>query len=81
MAEATIRKQLQQQIDELPDDIVRQIADFTLFVVARHRLGADYVDWENDQWQDIVLAQFLGGEEAADEVVYTLDDAVEVFHP
>lgn len=81
MSEATIRKQLQQQIEELPDEVVEQIADFTHFVIARRRLNPDYADWDNEQWQQLALAAFFRDEDSADEVVYSLDDAVEIFHP
>ena len=34
----TSRDLLHQQIDSLPDDIVEEIADFTLFVMARRQI-------------------------------------------
>ena len=77
MTTMTIREQLHQQIDSLPDDIVQQIADFALFMIARQRLSSTYVDWDDSQWQDFVLGQFF---READEVEYTLEDAQEIFH-
>ena len=74
----TIREQLQQQLDSLPDDIVQQIADFTLFVMTRRNLTPAYTDWQSSEWQDFVLSQFFREE---DEVEYSLEDAQEVFHP
>ena len=77
MTTITVREQLHKQIDDLPDDIVQQIADFALFVMARRRISSAYVDWNNDQWQDFVLEQFFREE---DEVEYSLADAQEVYH-
>ena len=37
MTTVTIREQLHKQIDNLPDDAVERIADFTLFVTARRK--------------------------------------------
>lgn len=77
MTTRTVREQLHQQIDNLPDDIVQQIADFALFVMARRNISSTYVDWNNDQWQEFVLEQFFREE---DEVEYSLEDAQEVYH-
>ena len=74
----TIREQLHHQIDNLPDDIVQQIADFTLFVMTRRNLTPAYTDWQSSEWQDFVLSQFFREE---DEVEYSLEDAQEVYHP
>jgi hypothetical protein len=73
----TIREQLHKQIDSLPDDVVQQVADFTLFVMARRNLPSAYVDWNSSQWQDFVLGQFFQEE---DEVEYSLEDAQEIYH-
>ena len=78
MTTMTIREQLHKQIDSLPDDIVQQIADFALFMMARRKLSSAYVDWNSSQWQDFVLGQFFREE---DEVEYSLKDAQEVYHP
>ena len=74
----TIREQLHDQIDNLPDDIVQQIADFTLFVMTRRNLTPAYTDWQSSEWQAFVLSQFFREE---DEVEYSLEDAQEVYHP
>jgi hypothetical protein len=78
MTSMTIREQMHQQIDDLPDDVVQQIADFTLFVMTRRKLASDYVDWNDSQWQDFALGQFFRDEA---EVEYSLEDAQEVYHP
>jgi hypothetical protein len=77
MTTISVREQLHKYIDSLPDDIVQQIADFVLFVIARRRISLAYVDWNSDQWQNFVLEQFFREE---DEVEYTLEDAQEVYH-
>ena len=79
MSTANFRKQLHQQIESLPDEIVQQIADFTFFVMARRDIAPLYEDWTKREWQDFSLGQFL--RDADDEVEYTLDDAQEIYHP
>ena len=78
MATVTIREQLHKQIDNLPDDVVEQIADFTLFVMARRRITPGHVDWDSNQWQDFALGQLYRED---DEVEYSLKDAQEIYHP
>ena len=77
MTTTSIREQLHKYIDSLPDDIVQQISDFALFIMARRTISSTYVDWNDDQWQDFVLEQFFREE---DEIEYTLEDAQEVYH-
>ena len=74
----TIREQLRQQIDSLPDDIVEQIADFTLFIMARRHITPNYEDWDSSQWQDFALGQLF---REGDEVKYSLEDAQEIYRP
>ena len=78
MTTLAIREQLYKQIDNLPDDIVEQIADFTLFVMARRRITPNYRDWNSDQWLDFALGQLY---RENDEVEYSLKDAREIYHP
>ena len=78
MTTVAVREQLQKQIDTLPDDIVQQIADFTFFVMARRNITPLYADWDKDQWQNFALEQFFRED---DEVVYSLEDAQEIYHP
>ncbi len=76
---ATIREQLHQQIDLLPDEILQLIAEFVAFVVARRRkAGPAYSEWREDEWENFSLAQLLRED---DDVEYTLEDAQVVFHP
>ncbi|HFD38617.1 MAG TPA: hypothetical protein ENJ31_02020 [Anaerolineae bacterium] len=69
MTTVAIREQLHRQIDQLPDDVVEQVADFTLFVMARRRLVPDYADWDDAQWRDFALGQLYRED---DEVEYSL---------
>ena len=78
MTTMATREQLYKQIGSLPDDIVEQIADFTLFVMARRQITPDYMDWNSDQWQDFALGQLYRED---DEVEYSLKDAREIYHP
>jgi hypothetical protein len=67
---------LHEQIDFLPDDLVEQIADFALFLLAKRKAASGYEEWSEKQWQDFALAQFFRED---DEVTYTLADAQEVY--
>lgn len=78
MATKNIREQLHQQIDRLPDEVVEQIADFTLFVMARRQIRPTYADWDYNQWQVFTLEHFF---READDVEYSLEDAQEIYHP
>lgn len=78
MTRANVREQLHQQIDRLPDDLVEQIADFTLFVMARRQVAPNYADWDQRQWQEFALQQILRED---DEAEYSLEDAQEVYRP
>jgi hypothetical protein len=72
------REQLHKQIDRLPDDLVAQIADFTLFLLAKHKTAPRYEEWDEQQWQNFSLEQFFREE---DDVTYSLADAEEVYRP
>lgn len=78
MSNSAIREQLHKQIDNLPDEIVEQIIDFTLFVMARRKIKPLYDEWGQSQWQDFTLGQFFRDD---DEVEYTLNEAKEVYRP
>lgn len=77
MTLANIREQLHKQIDQLPDNVVEQIADFTLFVMSRRDIHPIYTDWNLVEWQSFSLEQFFRED---DEVEYSLDDAQEIYH-
>ena len=80
MTTMTIREQLSRQIDSLPDDLVEQIADFALFLMARRQIAPSYEEWGDNHWQSFALGQLLR-EEDEDEVVYSLADAQEIYRP
>lgn len=73
-----LREQLHEQIDRLPDDMVEQIADFTMYVMARRRIAPVHDEWGTSEWQAFVLDQFYRED---DEVTYTLEEAKEVYKP
>ena len=75
MSTASIREQLSRKLNELPDDIVAEIADFTAFILARHRLPMPYLEWTEGQWRAMALSQFL--RDADGDVEYTINDAEE----
>ena len=76
MAIDLLRKKMHQQIDNLPADILQEVADFMSFVVER-RFREKIEDWDDETWQKMALEQFFRDDEG--EVVYTLEDAVEVY--
>ena len=49
MSTVITREQLHKQIEHLPDEVVQEIADFTLFVMARRQIKPVYADWEDSQ--------------------------------
>lgn len=71
-----IRQQLHQRIDNLPDDAIEEIADFTLFIMAKKQMPPLYEEWTTHAWQDFALAQFFHDE---DTVEYSLADAQEIY--
>ena len=77
MTTAKLREQLHKQIENLPDDIVEQIADFTLFVMARRRIIPTYDDWNQNEWQAFAVEQLFRD---YNEVDYSLEDAQEIYH-
>ena len=76
MSMSQLRKQLHKRIDNLPDDIVEQIANFTLFIMAQKHNHPIYEEWQGQQWQDFALEQFFRDE---DDVEYSLHDAQEIY--
>jgi hypothetical protein len=74
----TNREILHTQIDTLPDDVVEQIADFTLFVMARRQFRLPYAEWNHRDWNEFALEQLFRDD---DEVEYTLKDAQEIYKP
>jgi len=73
------REQLHKQIDLLPDELVQEIADFVLFLLAKRKVAPLFEDWDEQQWRDFSLEQFFREED--DEVTYTLADAREIYRP
>lgn len=73
-----LREQLHRQIDRLPDDLVEQIADFALFLLAKRKVVPHYENWNEADWQQFSLEQFFREE---DEVTYTISEAQEVYRP
>ncbi len=76
MSEMQVREQLHKRIDALPDELVEQVADFTLFVIAKKQTPLSYEEWTLHQWQDFTLEQFFREE---DDVEYSLADAQEIY--
>jgi len=83
MSAALIRNRLHEQIDHLPDELVEQVANFALFLLAKQKIAPSYEDWNNHQWQEFALQQFFRAEDGDEhnEVEYSIKDAREVYHP
>lgn len=78
MNSSLLRDQLHKEIDQLPDEIVEQIANFTLFLMGRDNVVPLYDGWEQKEWQNFAWAQFFHEDNHAE---YTIKDAKEVYHP
>lgn len=72
----TSREKLHQQIDQLPDRVVEQIANFTSSIITQQNNIPAYSDWKDKNWQEFSLQQFFCEE---DEIEYSLEDAQEIY--
>ena len=75
---ATIREELHQQIDRLPDHIVEKIANFTRLISPEPNKISEYTNWQDEDWQKFSLEQFF---KEGDEIEYSLADAQEIYQP
>ena len=75
---ATIREELHQQIDRLPDDIVEKIANFTRLISPEPNNISEYTNWQDEDWQKFSLEQFF---KEGYEIEYSLADAQEIYQP
>jgi hypothetical protein len=71
-----LREQLHQQIDQLPDHLVEQIAKFTQLITIHQSKISEYTNWQEQDWQKFSLEQFFNEE---DEIEYSLEDAQEIY--
>jgi hypothetical protein len=74
----TSREQLHQQIDQLPDRIVEQIANLVSSIIVQQNNIAEYSNWEDKDWQEFSLQIFFNEEE---EIEYSLEDIQEIYTP
>ena len=72
---ANFREQLHRQIDQLPDHVVEQIANFTPLISNQQNKSPEYSNWQKEDWTQFSLDQFFGEE---DEIEYSLEDAQEI---
>ncbi|MFZ1755877.1 MAG: hypothetical protein WAU10_19140 [Caldilineaceae bacterium] len=73
----TLREKMQVQLNLLPESLLREVADFTAFIMARHRIESPYSDWQEGEWSRFALDHLL--RESDDKVEYTIADAEEVY--
>lgn len=72
-----VREQLNQQLNELPDDIVAEIADFTAFVLQRRQSRRHILSGakgSGSRYRSVSSCAATG-----DDVEYTVEDAEEVY--
>ena len=62
---ATTREQLHKQIDQLPDRVVEQIANFIQLVATEQDNVLEYANWKSKDWQAFSLQQFFRDEDKA----------------
>jgi hypothetical protein len=74
----TSREKLHQQIDQLPDHIVEQIANFTSSIITQQSNIPQYSNWEDKDWEEFSLQNFFREE---NEIEYCLEDAQEIYIP
>ena len=74
----TSREKLHQQIDQLPDHIVEQIANFTSSIMTQQNNIPEYGNWKDKDWQKFSLQEFFRED---DEIEYSLEDAQEIYKP
>ena len=74
----TSREKLHQQIDQLPDHIVEQIANFTSSIITQQSNMPEYSNWDDKDWQEFSLQNFFREE---NEIEYCLEDAQEIYTP
>jgi hypothetical protein len=79
MNSSLLRDRLHKEIDQLPDEIVEQIANLTSFLMGHHNVAPLHDDWEQEEWQHFAWAQFF--REEKDDVEYTIKDAKEIYQP
>ena len=63
---ATIREELHQQIDRLPDHIVEKIANFSRLISPDPNNISEYTNWQDEDWQKFSLEQFFKEEDEID---------------
>jgi hypothetical protein len=82
MEDGLIRERLHRQIDHMPDDLVKQVADFALFLLVKQKGLNDYEDWGEKQWQEFALQYFYYEPPGVEgkEIEYSLKDAKEIYH-
>jgi hypothetical protein len=79
MNSVLLREQLHQQVEQLPEELLPEIAEFVLFKLARYARPPRYTGWSEHEWQDFAIDHLL--RETADDVEYSLDDAEVVYRP
>jgi hypothetical protein len=79
MNSVLLREQLHQQVEQLPEDLLSEIAEFILFKLARRARTSRYTGWSEHEWQDFAIDHLP--RETEDDVEYSLDDAEVVYRP
>lgn len=75
----SLRETLHKRIDVMPDCMVHRLATATDILMSRNSPNAETSDWTDEEWQLFIIENIFGDEED-DPVVYTLNDAQEVYN-
>lgn len=75
----SLRETLHQRIDVMPDCMVHRLASVIDILMSRYAPDTETSEWTDEEWQVFVMENIFGNEED-DPVVYTLNDAQEVYN-
>lgn len=77
MTSVSLCERLHQQSEKLPNKLPTEVTEPTTAVAAQWQQSVSYIDWQEAEWQEFALAQFMRDD---DEVEYFFSDAQGVFH-
>jgi hypothetical protein len=77
----SLRETLHQRIDVMPDFMVHRLASLMDMLGTKCANDAQNADWTEEEWRSFVMKElFRGDDEEDDPVVYTINDAQEVYN-
>jgi len=73
----SLREELRQQVEILPEDLIQEVADFAAFLLLRRQKTINYQEWNEANWQQFTLQHFFRDTE--NDVAYSLANAKEIY--